>query len=192
MAILSFNSSMFLFVPRWAASLIVTSIMVFLLSRIPTAGKPLYVWIIYVPMFLLFRPKVTRAFQPVKVKKRWRENWTTAFRAVIAKSDKEVSYTMLPLQGRVRKFEGLTFRTWGATRFIFHPLSRQVSIKVAPYENLNPRSATINGLNTTVFDAGRGEVRIRKKAGRTNVQYNPIVEEEEALYGRKGKKADIG
>lgn len=179
LGLLTLGGTKFLFVPRPIVSFILTSLQMAFLMKVPTAGKPLILWVVYVCYFLLFVPKATRAFRKIKLIKRWRETWMASFRPVIATSGREVEYAVMPVMGEVKKFEGLTFQTQGATRFVFNPLTKKVNIQVGTFEKLQPVQRSIGRFRSTVIDVGRGTVRVLQRKGTPQVEYHPDWEGEE-------------
>ncbi len=178
LALLSLGGKTILFIPRPLILIVVTAIQMLLLMRVPTAGKPLIVWLFYVFYFAFFITKETRAFRPVKLKKKIKENWQASFRAVIAKR-KEIFFTDVPLIGEVENFEGLSLTTHGATRLTFYPFSKKVKVKVGDYEKLKRQIVPLRSVRPTVLEVGRGNVRIMKRNGKSQVQYIPFTEMEE-------------
>lgn len=98
-------------ISRFWVILILTCLEMYALLKVPTAGKPLIVWLFYVPYFIFRVPKTTRAFVPVKLQKTWKPIWKIPFRPVTERKEGETEYAILPLQGQAKKFAGLTFKT---------------------------------------------------------------------------------
>lgn len=166
------------FIPRPILAFALTVIQLLLLMRVPTAGKPLIYWIIYVVYFSFFVPKRTYAFRPLKLKSKVKEEWKATFRSVTAK-DNQIYFTDAPLIGEVEKFDGLSLQSNGATRIKFYPLSKKVKIQVGEYEKLRSINVPLRFLRTTTVDVGRGNVKVLKRNGKSEVQYTPITEMEE-------------
>ena len=118
LGLLALGGKTFFFIPRPLLAFALTVIQLLFLMRVPTAGKPLIYWIIYVAYFSIFVPKMTYAFKPLKLNKKVKEDWLVKYRSVVSK-DNKIYFTDAPLLGTVDKFDGLSLHTYGATRISF-------------------------------------------------------------------------
>lgn len=178
LGLIALGGKSILFVPRPIIALILTIVQYIVLLRVPTAGKPLILWVLYVFYFTFFVKKQTYAFRPFKLKNKVKEDWTASFRSVVV-NDKKIHFTDVPLNGEVEKFDGLSLQTHGATRIKFFPISKKVRIEVGDYDKLKKQSVELNKYKPTKIEVGRGDVRILRRNGKSVVQYNPITETEE-------------
>lgn len=176
--ILALGGKTLLFIPRPLIAFALTALQMLVLMRVPTAGKPLILWIFYVLYFMFFVNKVTRSFKPIKLKKKVIESWKASFRSVTA-TENEIFYNEVPLIGQVEKFDGLSLQTHGATKIKFHPFSKKITVKIGDYEKLRSQTVSLKPLRETTLEVGRGSVKVLKRKGQSEVQYIPITEMEE-------------
>lgn len=176
--ILALGGKSVLFIPRPILAFALTCIEMLLLIRVPTAGKPLIVWLFYVVYFSFFVPKETRAFKPVKLQKKIKEDWSASFRSVTA-ADNQIFFNDIPLLGQVEKFDGLSLQTHGATRLKFYPFSKKLKVQVGDYEKLKRQTTPLRLMRPTTIEVGRGSLRVLKRQGKSEIQYIPFTEMED-------------